>query len=93
MKTFQITNIDNEVIDITHNDFQKFLDIVKFDNNIEKCEIFFEKSGWVYLQTQLEEIEGRSIEDIIQSDDLEGVLGNFFEGHLFQNYFSLGIEE
>lgn len=93
MKTVQITNIDNEVVEITRNDFKKFLDVVKFDNNIEKCEIFFEKSGWVYLQNQLEEIEGRNIDDIIENDDLDGVLENFFEGHLFANYFSLGIED
>jgi hypothetical protein len=93
MKTVQITNIANEVVELTHNDFKIFVDVVKFDDNLSKCEIFFEKSGWVYLQNQLEEVEGRSIEDIIESDDLDGVLENFFEGHMFTNYFSLGIED
>lgn len=90
MKTYLITNTDNENVSITINDFHTFLEVVKFNDNILSCEIYTPSIGWLSLANELESIERKFIHDM---DDLDSVLENFFENHMFANYFHAGIED
>lgn len=82
MKTVLITNIANESIEITSNDYQKFLEVIMFDNNRESCEIYNnEKTGWISIATMLDEIEQKEIN--LYGEDFESQLENLFDNHLF----------
>lgn len=83
-----ITNTDNEVVKIYKEQKKLFLELVLFDDNISKCEIFCEKAGWYDLESALEEKEGMNIEQIEKEHGLNEVLINFFESNLFPNYFN-----
>lgn len=89
MKTILITNIDNEQVTITSSDLSTFKEVVLFDDNFDKCEVYDEtdNAGWYYLQSALTEIEGREITRY--DEDIDSILENFFESHLFpeQIYF------
>jgi hypothetical protein len=86
MEKITITNADNESVQISINQKDVFLELVNTDDNIRRCEIFSEKTGWFYLQTALEEKEGMSIEEIENKLGLNEVLESYFEENLFPSY-------
>lgn len=91
MKNVQITNLDNEHINITTEDISTFVEVATFDGNLEHCEVFvWDENGLAdkfWLQNAIEEIEQRSAEELEEAGDQESALENYFEGHLFADFF------
>jgi hypothetical protein len=84
MKNVIVTNIDNENVEITSSDWSTFCDIVMFDNNREKFEIFNGKH-WVKPMQEIDEIEGRKVDEY--GEDFQEILENYFTNHLFASEF------
>jgi hypothetical protein len=83
MRKVILTDTDNETVEINQDQKELFLHIVNTNDNISRCEIFCEKTGWYLLETALEEREGMSIEKIEEEHGLDEVLESFFESNLF----------
>ena len=80
MKKIFVTNCDNEVKEITSQDFDTFLEMLLTADNLRKAEVFDESdsAGWMPLQEALERINGISLEEM-EEEGIKDYIDNLFE--------------